>query len=149
MIDGVQIHPLKQIPDERGKIMHVLRCDAPHFERFGEVYVSVVEPGAIKAWHCHRVMGLNYAVPVGKIKLVLHDDREGSPTKGETQEIYTGPDHYALIHVPPLVWNGFKGVATVPSYVINCATHPHDPDEIEREDPFTPAIGYDWSLQHG
>ena len=45
--------------------MHMLRCDAPHFERFGEIYFSGVNPGAIKAWHIHREMTLNYAVPVG------------------------------------------------------------------------------------
>ena len=71
MIDGVLIHSLRQIPDERGKIMHMLRCDDPHFEQFGEIYFSVVYPGVIKGWHIHRAMTLNYAVVSGMIKLVL------------------------------------------------------------------------------
>ena len=50
MINGVQIVDLKQIIDERGKVMHMLRKDAPHFREFGEVYFSVVNPDAIKAW---------------------------------------------------------------------------------------------------
>src|SRR5580700_8468517 len=68
MIDGVVITPLRQIADERGKVMHMLRADSPVFKEFGEIYFSVVEPGAIKAWHIHTRMTLNYAVPVGKIK---------------------------------------------------------------------------------
>jgi dTDP-4-dehydrorhamnose 3,5-epimerase len=86
MIEGVLIHPLRKIPDERGVVMHMLRCDDPHFERFGEIYFSVVYPGVVKGWHVHSRMTLNYAVVSGVIKLVLYDDRADSPTRGEVQE---------------------------------------------------------------
>lgn len=149
MIEGVVVAPRRQLVDERGKVMHMLRADDPEFEAFGEVYFSWVNPGAVKAWHRHREMALNYACPHGLVKLVLHDDRDGSPSAGVTMELFLGPDAYTLVHVPPLVWNGFKGVATHPSMVCNCATVPHRPDEIERRDPFDPAIGYDWAPRHG
>src|SRR5262249_27595191 len=132
MIAGVQIVPLRQIVDDRGKVMHMLREDAPHFQRFGEIYFSAVHPGAVKAWHVHKKMVLNYAVPVGKIKLVLFDDRPGSSTFGRIQEMFLGPDNYNLVVIPPLVWNGFKGVGTDMALVANCASIPHDPQEIER-----------------
>lgn len=149
MIKGVELHPLRQIPDERGKVMHMLRRDDPWFSEFGEIYFSVVFPGVIKAWHLHRRMTLNYAVPSGRIKLVLFDDRDDSPTRGELQEIFTGEDAYALVTVPPGIWNGFKGVGTTPAIVANCATVPHDPDEIVRLDPFSAKIPYRWDLRHG
>lgn len=149
MIHGVQIIPLRQILDERGKVMHMLRADAPHFQQFGEMYFSTVHPGAVKAWHIHKKMVLNYAVPVGKIKFVLYDDRDGSPTKGEIQQIFLGPDNYNLVVVPPLVWNGFKGVGTETALVANCASIPHDPDEIDRLDPVNNSIPYDWEIKHG
>ncbi len=148
MIDGVNITPLKQIPDERGKIMHMLRSDAPHFIGFGEIYFSCVYPGAIKGWHLHRRMTLNYAVPHGNIKFVLYDGRADSPTRGELQEIFMGPDNYLLVTVPPLVWNGFKGIGTTPAIVANCATIPHDPSEMDRLDPFDPSIPYNWEIKH-
>ncbi|MFO0972251.1 MAG: dTDP-4-dehydrorhamnose 3,5-epimerase, partial [Phycisphaerae bacterium] len=87
-IDGVRIVPLRRIPDERGTIYHMLRCDDPHFQRFGEIYFSSIHPGAIKGWHRHAEMTLNYAVVVGRIKLVLFDDRAGSPTRRGLQEIF-------------------------------------------------------------
>ncbi|WP_027937121.1 dTDP-4-dehydrorhamnose 3,5-epimerase family protein [Anaeroarcus burkinensis] len=149
MIEGVKVTPLRQIVDERGKIMHMLRADAPHFEQFGEIYFSCVNPGVIKAWHIHEKMTLNYAVPHGHIKFVLYDDREGSSTKGEVQEIFLGPDNYCLITVPPLVWNGFKGIGTVPAIVANCSSIPHDPNEIRRCSPFSESIPYCWELKHG
>jgi dTDP-4-dehydrorhamnose 3,5-epimerase len=148
VIEGVRITPLKQISDERGKVMHMLRADADGFGGFGEIYFSTVFPGAIKGWHLHHRMVLNYAVPVGRIKFVLFDDRDGSRTRGELQEIFLGPDNYQLVTVPPLVWNGFKGIGIEMALVANCASIPHDPSEIERMDPFDPRIPYDWSLKH-
>lgn len=152
MIDGVEVFPIKKIPDERGNIMHMLRCDDPHFEKFGEIYFSTVYPGVVKGWHLHREMTLNYAVVVGNIKLVLYDRREDSPTRYETQELFIGEDNYVLVKIPPYIWNGFKGVGTIPAIVANCSTLPHDPDEIERLDPgrmhLLESIPYDWSLKH-
>ena len=148
MIEGVGIRPLLQIPDERGKVMRMLRTSDPEFREFGEVYFSVVFPGAIKGWHLHRRMTINYAVPVGRIKLVLFDDRASSTTRGQVQEIFLGQDAYQLVTVPPFVWNGFKGYGSTEAVVCNCATIVHDPDEIERLDPFSDRIPYDWSLKH-
>lgn len=148
-IHDVQITPLRRIPDERGAVFHMLREDGEVFERFGEIYFSTIYPGVVKGWHVHRRMTLNYAVPMGMIKLVCYDDREGSPTRGEVQEIHVGELNYALVTIPPLIWNGFKGAGTVPSLVANCATIPHDPQEIDRLDPFDNDIPYDWALKHG
>lgn len=149
MIDGVRIHPLMQIPDERGAIMKMMRRDDPWFEQFGEIYFSMVYPGVVKGWHLHKRMTLNYAVVTGSIKLALYDARDTSASKGRVQEIFLGRAHYALVTVPPGVWNGFKGVGVEAAIVANCATEPHDPDEIVRRDPFTTDIPYDWSLRHG
>lgn len=148
-IEGVRVTPLRRIPDERGAVLHMLREDSEAFERFGEIYFSLVYPGVVKAWHLHHEMTLNYAVPVGMVKFVLHDDREGSATRGATMELHIGELNYVLVTVPPLVWNGFKGVSTAPALVANCATIPHRPDEIERADPFDHVSGYDWALRHG
>lgn len=144
MIQGVSIWPLTQIPDERGKVMHMLRCDDPWFEKFGEIYFSVVYPGVVKGWHLHTKMTLNYAVVVGQIKLVLYDGRDGSPTRGEVQELFPCEEYYCLVRIPPLVWNGFKGLGTGRAIVANCATLPHDPGEIVRMDPFDSSIPYHW-----
>lgn len=148
MIEGVTITPLKQIVDERGKIMHMMRATDPAFVSFGEIYFSCINYGAIKGWHIHDRMVLNYAVPSGQIKFVLYDDRDGSSTQGEVQEVFLGPDSYCLVSVPPLVWNGFKGISRDAAIVANCSSIPHDPAEIRRLDPFDPSIPYDWDIVH-
>jgi dTDP-4-dehydrorhamnose 3,5-epimerase len=149
LIEGVKITPLKIIPDERGAIFHMLRSDDPIFEKFGEIYFSKVYPGVVKGWHLHKKMTLNYAVPVGMIKLVLYDDRNNSSTKGEIMELFIGVENYVLVTIPPNVWNGFKGIGTEPAIVANCATLPHDPNEIIRLDPINNNIPYDWGLKWG
>ena len=149
MIDGVQVVPLRQIPDERGKIMHMLRVDAPHFEKFGEVYFATAYPGAIKAWHVHKRQTQNYVVVQGMAKVVLYDSRPDSPTKGEIQEVFMGEDNYILLKIPPGIINGWKGIGTKSVLLANCATEPHDPTEMDRIDPFSPDIPYDWGLKHG
>ena len=147
-ITGVRMTPLLTIPDERGAVRHMLRADAPHFDKFGEIYFSTVYPGVVKGWHRHQRMTLNYAVVSGLVKLVLYDDRPGSTTHGEVMELFVGDQNYALVTVPPMVWNGFKGVALAASIVANCATIPHDPTEIERLDPASPTIPYRWDTNH-
>lgn len=148
MIEGVKIILLKQIPDERGKIMHMLKSTDPHFEEFGEIYFSVAYPGVIKGWHLHTKQTQFYAVISGMIKLVLYDERKQSKTRGDLMEIFTGEDNYQLIRIPVGVVNGYKTIGTKPAIVANCSTEPHDPTETIRYDPLNSHIKYDWSLKH-
>lgn len=149
MIDGVKIVPLRQIVDERGKIMHMMKCTDPHFEQFGEIYFSCSWPGAVKAWHIHTKMTVNNAVISGRAKLVLYDLREGSPTHGELQEIFLGEDNYVLVQIPPGIANGYKSYGDKMVILANCATIAHEPDEMLRIPPFDSKVPYDWSLRHG
>ncbi len=92
-------------------------------------------------------MTLNYACIFGRIKVVLYDDRERSPTNGTLMEVFLGPDHYSLLIIPPELWNGFKGMSEPYAIVANCCTHPHDPARTMRLDPFENQIPYDWNAQ--
>ena len=149
MIDGVKVVTLRQIVDERGKIMHMLKATDPHFIAFGEIYFSTAWPGTVKAWHVHRSMTVNNAVMVGRAKLVMYDMREGSPTLGELQEVFLGEDNYVLVQIPPGIANGYKAYGDRMVVLANCATEPHDPGEMDRIDPFSTDIPYDWGLKHG
>ena len=149
MIEGVNIVPLRRIADERGTILHMLKSTDTHFEQFGEIYFSTVFAGAIKGWHLHHEMSLNYACIHGRIKLVIFDDRDGSKTRGELMEIFLGPDNYSLVQIAPNLWNGFKGMSSE-SIVANCASHAHlaGQPKSQRMDPFSEKIPYDWAMKH-
>jgi dTDP-4-dehydrorhamnose 3,5-epimerase len=150
MIEDVKIIPLKQIIDERGKVMHMLKSTDKHFTSFGEIYFSMIHPNVVKGWHLHHTMIINYVAIVGKIKLVIYDNRKNSSTKGELQEIYLGQDNYCLVSIPPNLWNGFKCVGEQSAIVANCASIPHNPNDSERMNPFDKSIiNYDWEIKHG
>lgn len=146
-IDGVQTKTLRVIPDERGRLMEVLRCDDPLFRRFGQAYITTAYPGVVKAWHFHKKQHDNLAVVKGMLKLVLYDDRPGSPTRGQLQEFFIGDYNPLLVQVPPGVYHGFKNIGAEEALVLNCATEPYnraEPDEY-RLDPHTTKIPYDWA----
>ena len=144
MIEGVILKPLRQIKDDRGKVMHMLRADDPMFTEFGEIYFSQVLPGVIKAWKLHTKMTQNYAVVSGNIRVVIHDPREDSPSKGQTDEYEIGQDYYALLRIPKGVWSGFVGLGDMPALIANCTDLPHDPEEVIKREPDNPPTPYKW-----
>ena len=144
MIEGIVITKLKQIEDERGKIMHMMRQDSKVFKKFGEIYFSTVKPNFIKAWHLHKEATLNYACVFGSVKLALFDDRENSETKGIYQELFLSLDNYSLITIPPNIWNGFKGLYKDYSIIANCLNLPHNEKEMVRMEPFDKYFDYEW-----
>lgn len=146
MIKGVVIKKLDKIADERGTIMHMLRADDKEFKEFGEIYFSKAYPSIIKGWHLHKKMTLNYCVVEGMIKLVLYDQRRTSRTYGKIQEIFIGEDNYCLVQIPPGVVNGYKTIGSKPSILANCSTHPHNPSEIIRIDPYSEGVPYSWGI---
>ena len=144
MIEGIKITPLKQIKDERGKVMHMLRNDSENFTKFGEIYFSTAHPNKVKGWHIHSKMTLNYAVVLGEIKFVLYDTRTNSKTKGQVQEFFLSQENYKLISVPPLIWNGFMNIGNTIAIVANCPDLPYDDAEIKRISAYDKDIPYDW-----
>jgi dTDP-4-dehydrorhamnose 3,5-epimerase len=144
-ISGVTVTDLRQIGDERGAVLHMLRSDSADFVRFGECYFSEILPGAVKAWKRHRRQTQNLAVPAGRVRLVIHDAREGSSTRGTTLVLELGrPDAYRRVSIPPALWYGFAAIGGLPALLANCPDLPHDPSESETAPPDDPAIPYKW-----
>jgi dTDP-4-dehydrorhamnose 3,5-epimerase len=151
MIDGVILHELKPIPDERGWLMELMRSDWEEFERFGQIYVTTVYPGVVKAWHYHKKQTDNMICIRGMLKLVLYDSRKTSPTHKQLEEIFFGDRKPLLVKIPPQVQHGFKAIGEEIAYAINIPTELYnyeEPDEF-RLPPDTKQIQYDWGLQPG
>ncbi len=144
-IEGVTVAVLRQISDERGTVLHMLRNDSPEFTRFGECYFSEILPNAVKAWKCHRAQTQNLAVPVGRIRVVIYDGREGSATRGQMQMKELGrPDAYLRLQIPPGLWYGFACLGDTPALLANCVDLPHDANESELRQINDPDIPYQW-----
>lgn len=151
MIDGVILRELKPIPDERGWLMELMRSDWDLFEKFGQVYLTTVYPGVVKAWHYHKKQTDNMICIKGMLKLVLYDARKSASTYKQVNEIFFGERKPLLVKIPPLVYHGFKAIGGETAYDINVPTQPYDyeaPDEF-RLPPDTKQIPYDWGLAPG
>jgi dTDP-4-dehydrorhamnose 3,5-epimerase len=151
MIDGVKVKDLKVIPDERGSLMEMLRSDDPDFTKFGQVYMTMVYPGVVKAWHYHKKQTDHFVCVSGMAKVALYDDREGSPTRGETNTFVIGWQRQRMVIIPPGVFHGFTPAGPDPAYIVNIPTELFDydqPDEFRRPAD-DPDIGYDWGASNG
>ncbi len=147
LLEGVQIKPLKLIPDDRGRLTEILRSDDPIYEQFGQVYVTTAKPGVIKAWHYHKRQADHWVCLAGRARVGLYDPREGSATRGKSNEFFMTPEEPFLVKIPIEVYHGFKGMDPVKeTMIMNVSTQPYDystPDEY-RVDPYDPKIPFDW-----
>lgn len=151
MIEGVQMKKLQVIPDERGWLMEILRCDDEFFKEFGQIYITTAYPNVVKAWHYHKKQTDNFTCIKGMMKVALYDAREDSATHTEVNEFFVGERNPALISVPPMVYHGFKAIGTATAYFLSIPTLPYnyeEPDEY-RLPPDTKEIPYDWILTPG
>ncbi len=149
MIEGVLIKKLRVIPDERGRLMEIMRNDDSFFETFGQVYMTTNYPGVVKAWHYHEHQTDNVACIKGMIKIVLFDGRKDSPTYREVNEFFIGEHNPSLVVIPPMVYHGWKCISETESMTINIPTNTYNyeqPDE-HRLPYNTTEIPYDWEIK--
>jgi dTDP-4-dehydrorhamnose 3,5-epimerase len=150
MINGVITHKLRLIPDERGRLMEILRKDEEHYLPVAQIYMTTNYPGVVKAWHYHKKQSDQMTCVKGMVKVVLYDARDGSPTKGEVNEFFVGEHNPLLIRIPPGVYHGWKCISESESVVVNCPTelfNYKEPDE-HRAAYDDPAIPYKWEIQY-
>ncbi len=151
MIEGVLTKRLVVFPDERGRVMEILRRDDDVFSSFGQVYLTTTYPGVVKAWHYHKKQDDFITCVAGMLKLVLYDAREGSSSRGEINEIFIGDHNPLLVRVPRMIYHGWKCISEHEALVVNVPTEPYDrvhPDEY-RIDPYDKSIPYSWERKDG
>ena len=151
LIHGASITPLRVMPDERGRLMEILRKDSPLFQKFGQAYLTTAYPGVVKAWHYHKKQTDHFCVVRGMAKVVLYDGRKDSPTYRMVNEFFIGELNPCLVVIPNLVMHGYKNIGTEEVYLLNMPTEVYnyaEPDEL-RLPADTKKIPYDWRRKDG
>jgi dTDP-4-dehydrorhamnose 3,5-epimerase len=145
-ISGVVVNELKLLPNDRGRLMEIQRADEPGFPGFGQAYMTSTYDGVVKAWYRHETQVDQIVVLTGLLKLVLYDDRDGSPTKGVIQEVVLGELAPRLVRIPPGVWHGFQAIGGHEAFTLHLNTVPYDParPDEERLPPDSDLIPYRW-----
>lgn len=144
-IEGVVVKDLVTHADGRGFFREIIRASDDFFaEGFGQWSVSEMYTGVIKAWHIHRKQTDWWYVDRGVLRLALHDLRDGSPTKGMTQEFLLGDGHPPrVVKIPPGVAHGCKCLQG-PARLHYITSRIYDPDDEGRIPHDDAKIGYDW-----
>jgi dTDP-4-dehydrorhamnose 3,5-epimerase len=146
-MEGVTLTPLKIISNEFGSVMHALKKTDVGYYDFGEAYFSTVEFGIIKGWKKHSRMILNFVVPMGKVRFVVYDERDDSPSRGNyyCTELSSAGENYQRLTIRPGLWVAFEGLSTDKNILLNIASILHDPSEAENSPVRTSKIPYPFS----
>jgi len=133
-IDGVVIRQLSWHNDQRGSLSELVRADDEELMKapFGQVYVTTLYPGVVKAWHLHQHQWDRMVCLQGRVLLGLIDSRPDSPTYGAQLRQVMGDREHVLVMIPPGVQHGLKNIGTAEAMVVNVVSQPYDrevPDE--------------------
>lgn len=114
-------------------------------------YQSWTLPGKVRGFHQHeRQKDHFFFSGPGVFKIVLFDDRDGSPSKGNLMELFGGSNCPKYVMVPEMVYHGYKSVGHEHGLVINfpdslfAGWGKKSPVDEMRFDPHTNYWGYSW-----
>ncbi len=149
LINGVVTKKLVRHSDDRGFFMEILRDDDELLARFGQASLSMSYPGVIKAFHYHERQDDLWFFPAGNAQVVLHDLREGSATKGETNVFYMGETNPMLLVIPKGVAHGYRVLGPTPVIITYFTTESYDPENPDEKRLAwnDPVIDFDWTTQ--
>ena len=121
-IQGVRVRPLKKHQDSRGWLSEIFRTDELDADLMPVMsYISETQPGATRGPHEHTSQ-IDYFCFLGPsiFRLVLWDNRPGSPTYRCRQELFVGEEKPCVVVVPEGVVHAYRNVGKRPGWVINC-----------------------------
>lgn len=126
-IDGVRVREVRHIVTGNGITTELFRKDwgIAHSEVTAMIHVSL-RPGAVSAWHMHKLKTDHLFVVGGAIRAVLYDDREASPTRGRVDALNLSPMRPTLVVIPPGVWHGIKALEPEPGVFVNFFDREYD-----------------------
>jgi dTDP-4-dehydrorhamnose 3,5-epimerase len=151
-IDGVELRRLDPFVDHRGTLTEVYDPSDPFWaEPVVWAYLITVRPGRIKGWGMHRRQADRYLLAGGRLRVALHDGREGSPTFGHSESLFFTEESRALLRIPPGVWHADQNWGANDAVIVNFPTvaYDHGAPDKERIDPHSGRIPFDWSLPDG
>jgi dTDP-4-dehydrorhamnose 3,5-epimerase len=145
LIDGVWLVEPTIHGDQRGLFIETYRREwFPQGREMIQGNRSNKQAGAIVGLHYHLHQADYWYVPVGTIRVVLHDLRAGGPTDGVTQTIDISGENHIGVYIPPGVAHGFSALTdVVMTYLVDNYYNPADELGVAWNDP---EIGADWGV---
>ncbi len=139
MLSGVKVQELRKNVDERGFFAEIMRHDWKELlaeDTVVQANLSYSFPGMIRAWHRHNRGQVDYFIVLqGSMKICAYDDKQGSTTYEQLDEIIASGERLQVVRVPGHYWHGTKTLGDKPSltvYGVNRLYDAKNPDEDRR-----------------
>ena len=117
----------KKINNTKGNIYKLLNGDLFPNHLNGEIYISKINSGEIKAWMMHKKYEALFVVVSGKVKLKWLNYQRELIVEEELSLISE-----RVVKVMPNTWYGFKGISKSTSSILVLINGLHKESEIER-----------------
>ncbi len=123
-IEGVRVVELRRFHDDGGSMTELGRLQGGRLDgvdgfTIAQINYSTLEPGAIKAFHVHRVQtDIWYVPPEDRMLFVLADVRKGSSTEAARMRLILGDARSLLVVVPPGVAHGCRNLGRVAARIV-------------------------------
>jgi len=144
-IDGVVLVEHDVHGDSRGTFVETWRKEwFPGRPDMVQANRSDKVAGTVVAFHYHLHQADYWYVVAGTVRVVLHDLRTGSPTRGTTMVVQlTGSSHRA-VYIPPGVAHGFAAITDIVLwYMVDGYYNPDDELGVAWDDP---DLDVDWGV---
>ena len=126
-IEGVCIRDLPPQVDDRGWLCELYDPRwGFHEAPLVYAYAVSVRPGVIKGWAMHKHHEDRYAMILGRMRVVLYDDRPTSSTRGQLSVIDLSDQHRQLLSIPIGVWHADQNIGEIEALFMNFPTQPYD-----------------------
>ncbi len=133
LLDGVRIKEIRHIITRNSVTTEAVRNDWDVIDRPIQQALHVaIRVGAITDWNLHRRQTDHIFCVRGALKVVLFDDRDGSPTRGRINELFLSDRRPQLIVIPVGVWHAVANLWHEDSIFMNFFDRMYDhedPDE--------------------
>jgi dTDP-4-dehydrorhamnose 3,5-epimerase len=151
-IEGVRFERLQRLVDHRGSLIEAININDPFWDKpvVHLEYVTLA-PGMIKGWGMHKHSADRYVVAEGPLRVVLHDGRVDSPTRGAFAQFHFSEQAPGRLYIPPGIWHANQNYSDVEAtlLVFPERTYQHDAPDKYRIDPMSDEIPFDWELRPG
>lgn len=152
-IEGVLLERPPRHVDHRGSLFEAVSHGHSFWnEPIVHCEWVVSSPGMIKGWGMHRESVDRYVVGTGRIRVVLFDGREDSPSHGRFAQFHFSDQSPGWLRIPTGVWHASQNYGDTEAIFLNFPTDPHrfDAPDKYRLDPYDRSkIDFDWTIRGG
>ena len=127
---------LIEIKNLKGNILKILSKNDKFYRKFGEIYLSKINKGSIKAWKKHKKINLNLTVISGSIKFVIYQN-----VKRKFMVAILKDKDKKKLYIPSGLWFGFKGLGKK-NVILSISSHITSRREVLRKKLID--IKFDW-----